>query len=81
VRTVVELARRLRLETVAEGVETEQQAQALADLGCHLAQGFRFARPLSPDEFDALLSRGPTPLSSLIPRQRCEVDDRQRAVS
>jgi diguanylate cyclase (GGDEF)-like protein len=81
VRTVVELARRLRLETVAEGVETEEQAQALADLGCHLAQGFRFARPLSPEEFDALLSRGPTPLSSLIPRQRCEVDDRQRAVS
>jgi EAL domain-containing protein (putative c-di-GMP-specific phosphodiesterase class I) len=33
------------LDVVAEGVETEAQRSALADLGCRHAQGFYFARP------------------------------------
>ena len=34
------------LDTVAEGVEHSEQATALAELGCHLAQGYHFSRPI-----------------------------------
>ncbi|WP_432493657.1 putative bifunctional diguanylate cyclase/phosphodiesterase [Kineococcus gypseus] len=47
VATIVELARSLGLDVIAEGVETEQQAGALRALNCGLAQGYLYARPLS----------------------------------
>jgi EAL domain-containing protein (putative c-di-GMP-specific phosphodiesterase class I) len=50
-RTIVSLASSLRLETVAEGVETEKQKQMLKDFGCVLMQGYLFCRPLLPKEF------------------------------
>jgi len=46
VRAVVELAHTLGLEAVAEGVEHREQADLLEHLGCNLAQGFLFARPV-----------------------------------
>lgn len=56
VRSVVEatisLARALQLRVVAEGVETQAQAEEIARLGCNEAQGFRFARPMVADEFE-----------------------------
>jgi diguanylate cyclase (GGDEF)-like protein len=45
---VIELGRNLGLSIIAEGVEDERQAQILQSLGCPLAQGFLFARPLAP---------------------------------
>lgn len=45
VASIIELARSLGLDVVAEGVETEQQAQVLRDLSCTYAQGFLYARP------------------------------------
>lgn len=45
VKTILELARSLDLEVVAEGVETPVQAMWLEDLGCGYAQGFHFGRP------------------------------------
>ena len=45
---VVMLAQRLGLETLAEGVEHDGQAQALRARGCRLAQGYAYARPLPP---------------------------------
>ena len=47
VRTVVELGRSLGLDVIAEGVETEDQRQALHTLGCAAYQGFLFARPMA----------------------------------
>jgi len=47
---VIELARNLGLSIIAEGVEDERQAQILQSLGCPLAQGFLFARPLTPGQ-------------------------------
>jgi diguanylate cyclase (GGDEF)-like protein len=45
VRAVINMAQNLRMEVVAEGVETEQQATHLRLYGCHQAQGFLFGRP------------------------------------
>ena len=47
---IIGLGRGLGLEVVAEGVETEAQAMALRDLGCHRAQGFYFSPPVALDE-------------------------------
>jgi diguanylate cyclase (GGDEF)-like protein/PAS domain S-box-containing protein len=46
VRAVIDLAEALGLQTVAEGVESREQRTALEHLGCKLAQGFLFARPV-----------------------------------
>jgi diguanylate cyclase (GGDEF)-like protein/PAS domain S-box-containing protein len=53
--TIVSLARTLRLAAVAEGVETSAQADALAELGCELAQGYLFAKPADAATITALL--------------------------
>ena len=45
VRSIVSLADALGLEVVAEGVETQLQAKVLAQLGCHRAQGYLYAKP------------------------------------
>ena len=50
VRSIIELARNLRLETVAEGVEDERVCEQLVLLGCHHAQGFVLARPMAADD-------------------------------
>ena len=46
---VIQLGRNLDLSVVAEGVEDERQAQVLQALGCPMAQGFLFARPMPPE--------------------------------
>ncbi len=52
---VIQLGRNLGLSVVAEGVEDERQAQILQALGCPMAQGFLFARPMStPELYDWL---------------------------
>jgi diguanylate cyclase (GGDEF)-like protein/PAS domain S-box-containing protein len=57
VHGLVQLGRRLRLEVVAEGVETTAQRDRLRAEQCDLAQGYLFARPLEADEAELLLSR------------------------
>jgi EAL domain-containing protein (putative c-di-GMP-specific phosphodiesterase class I) len=47
----------LGISVVAEGVETEEQAQRLMELGCDEAQGYLFGRPVSADEVAKLLAR------------------------
>ena len=43
---IIDLSRRLGLEVVAEGVETDAQSEFLSTNGCHLMQGFKFCRPV-----------------------------------
>ncbi len=57
VRTVIELGRTLRLQTVAEGIENRDQLQALRQLGCDLGQGFHLAPPLDPEGVPAHFQR------------------------
>jgi diguanylate cyclase (GGDEF)-like protein len=56
VRAVVDLARSLRLDVVAEGVETDADAAVLRGMGCAVAQGYLFSRPLPADGADAWLA-------------------------
>ncbi|MEV6304898.1 EAL domain-containing protein [Actinoplanes sp. NPDC051861] len=56
VRTIVDLGRSLNLLTLAEAVETPAQAERLRELGCHLAQGYHFARPAPVRVLHDLLS-------------------------
>jgi EAL domain-containing protein (putative c-di-GMP-specific phosphodiesterase class I) len=55
VATTIGLGKELQLTTVAEGVETEAQARALAELQCDQAQGFFFAKPMDGDTAQAWL--------------------------
>jgi diguanylate cyclase (GGDEF)-like protein len=57
VEAVVELGKTLGLQTVAEGVEGTDQLEALVVLGCSLAQGYLFSRPVPAEEIGPLLSR------------------------
>jgi diguanylate cyclase (GGDEF)-like protein/PAS domain S-box-containing protein len=50
VRAVVGLGEALGMTTLAKGVETADQAAVLRDLGCQLAQGFHFGRPVLPED-------------------------------
>ncbi|MEM7274809.1 MAG: EAL domain-containing protein, partial [Actinomycetota bacterium] len=56
IAATIGMARSLELEVVAEGVETEDVAEMLAELGCELGQGFLFARPSPPADITALLA-------------------------
>jgi diguanylate cyclase (GGDEF)-like protein len=51
VRTIISFAQLLGRRTVAEGVETNEQAELLRVYGCHFAQGFLVARPMQVEEF------------------------------
>lgn len=51
VSSIIRMAQELRLQTVAEGVETLEDADLLEELGCDQAQGYFFARPVPADEF------------------------------
>ena len=53
---IVRMAQALSVEVVAEGVETERQVAALRSLGCELAQGFHFHRPLAAEGISELLA-------------------------
>ena len=55
VSAIISLAQALRLKVVAEGVETEQQAQLLRLLRCEQAQGYLFSRPLPAADLEKLL--------------------------
>ena len=52
VRFTLDLARTLQLEVVAEGVEDEETARRLADMGCDLLQGFAICRPAAAGELE-----------------------------
>jgi diguanylate cyclase (GGDEF)-like protein len=69
VRSTIDLARHLRLQVVAEGIETREVWERLAELGCDAAQGYLLSRPLPREEATAWLrarvhARGEAPAAA-----------------
>lgn len=56
IQLILDIAKILGVPVIAEGVETEEQLLALKDLGCDLAQGYFFSRPIPGDEFDRFIT-------------------------
>ncbi len=73
VSAIISMARSLRLETIAEGVETRQHAMRLASLGCSFAQGEYYSAPLPADACRGLLqqiaARGGEAFSAALPQR------------
>lgn len=63
VKTIIDLAHNFALKTVAEGVETEEQASFLRQLGCDEMQGFLFGKPLPPEDLETLLTKQKSSMS------------------
>ncbi len=51
ISSVIRMAQGLNLSVIAEGVETEEQAEALKNMGCNIMQGYYFSKPIPPSEF------------------------------
>jgi EAL domain-containing protein (putative c-di-GMP-specific phosphodiesterase class I) len=56
VRFILQLARELGARTIAEGVETPEQAMWLKEAGCDLIQGYLYAKPMPPKDLEAWYS-------------------------
>jgi EAL domain-containing protein (putative c-di-GMP-specific phosphodiesterase class I) len=56
VRSTIDLARNLGMTVVAEGIESEQAMEYLAEAGCAMGQGFFFSRPLAPEQLTPQLA-------------------------
>ena len=69
VRSIIDLARSLNLSVVAEGVETEEVAHLLRDLGCPLAQGYLYSRPVT----------GSALTGWVLEREARRIEERRRA--
>ena len=59
VRTIVNLARSLKMRVVAEGVETSEQLQKIRELQCDYGQGYLFAKPQNSEDTEVMLYRDP----------------------
>jgi len=66
-QAVIRLGHALNLDIIAEGIETAAQAQELTLLGCPLAQGYHFAKPLDSQRITKLLDDARTGVPNLTP--------------
>ncbi|MCR5349911.1 MAG: GGDEF domain-containing phosphodiesterase [Acholeplasmatales bacterium] len=55
--SIIDMAKRLSIDVICEGVETEEQARFLFRLGCNNAQGYLYSKPLPKLEFEAMLQK------------------------
>lgn len=56
---IINMVKSLGFESIAEGVEEEQQYNYLHAIGCDVIQGYLFGKPLSPEELETVLSESP----------------------
>jgi EAL domain-containing protein (putative c-di-GMP-specific phosphodiesterase class I) len=63
--SIIDMANRLHVDVITEGVENMEQVELLKDLGCNRAQGFLYGKPLPKEEFEALLEQKYIDISGL----------------
>jgi len=63
VSAVSQVAKAMKIQVVAEGIETELQREAICNLGCEMAQGYLFSKPLSFEDLKVFLKNPPYRLS------------------
>src|SRR3954467_6159677 len=78
---IVELANTLGLLTVAEGIETEQQSETLAALGCDIAQGYLFSRPIEADAASEVMAATAWPTLGQPVRPEIEAESNEELAS
>jgi EAL domain-containing protein (putative c-di-GMP-specific phosphodiesterase class I) len=74
VKTILVLARELGVDTIAEGIETENQLNQLRELDCHYGQGYYLGKPMRPEEVAETLKSRPKPCIPIELNQRAEVE-------
>lgn len=57
VKTIIAMANSMKLDVIAEGVETEEQRLLLFSCGCHHYQGYLFSKPVPVAQFESLLKQ------------------------
>jgi EAL domain-containing protein (putative c-di-GMP-specific phosphodiesterase class I) len=65
VKSTIDLAHNLGLETVAEGIETQEVLDIIKQAGCDIAQGYFISKPLYADDFLKFLEAGDWPIRSI----------------
>ena len=68
VEAIIQLGRALRLEVIAEGIESSATIDKLLEMGCHRGQGYLIAVPMAAEELAPIMQAGAVPLSSCTPR-------------
>jgi len=58
VKSVIDMAKSLKIQTVAEGIEQKEQWELLKKYGCDVGQGYFMYRPMDPEDFERLLKTG-----------------------
>ncbi len=65
---MISLARGMNLNVVAEGVEMPDQEAFLSALGCDIAQGYLFSRPVPPEQIEVIFQQAEASKKSTIVR-------------
>ncbi|QKV19716.1 putative bifunctional diguanylate cyclase/phosphodiesterase [Oricola thermophila] len=76
VQALIDIARKIGIDIVAEGVEETEQAERLATLGCHYAQGYLFSRPADAATIARLL-RSTLPTGRIDPPEETGLEDKR----
>lgn len=58
INNIIKMSKELKLEIVAEGIETKEQAEELNTMGCDIAQGYYFAKPMTLENFENIIVKG-----------------------
>lgn len=74
---IISLAKWLDLSVIAEGVETDEQAQMLLTMGCKYAQGHYYSKPVTPTKFARLLRSRSAHLSGETPSQNMDTKSKE----
>lgn len=58
IETIINMCKKLKIKTVAEGIETKQQVEFLKKIGCDIIQGYYFSKPIPVEDFENRYLRG-----------------------